>query len=93
LRHVQIARSRTECDEMLALTRKAGQSIVIGGLDGTIPLVTVTILEIREDRIRLGFTASRKIPIHRKEVWIRLQPPGNTALDEGKAVASGSVSL
>jgi len=79
---------------MLALTRKLGQSIVIGGLDGGGPLVTVAILEIQQGRILLGFTTSKEVSIHREEVWIPLQRPGTNSVeffDEQKAVASDSV--
>ena len=52
---------------MLVLTRRANQSIVIGAD------VTVTVLEIRGDQIRLGITAPRDVTVHREEVWIELQ--------------------
>ena len=52
---------------MLVLTRRANQSIVIGAD------VTVTVLEIRGDQIRLGITAPRDVTVHREEVWLELQ--------------------
>ena len=52
---------------MLVLTRRTNQSIVIGAD------VTVTVLEIRGDQIRLGITAPRDVTVHREEVWIELQ--------------------
>jgi carbon storage regulator len=52
---------------MLVLTRRANQSIVIGAD------VTVTVLEIRGDQIRLGITAPKEVAVHREEVWIGLQ--------------------
>ena len=52
---------------MLVLTRRANQSIVIGSD------VTVTVLEIRGDQIRLGITAPRDVTVHREEVWTSLQ--------------------
>ena len=52
---------------MLVLTRRANQSIVIGSD------VTVTVLEIRGDQIRLGITAPRDVTVHREEVWLELQ--------------------
>ena len=53
---------------MLVLSRKCGEKIVIPGLD-----ITLTVLEIRGDRIRLGITAPVGIPVHREEVWQRIQ--------------------
>lgn len=48
---------------MLVLSRKVGESVVVGGN------VTVEVVEIRGDKIRLGFTAPREVPIHRQEVF------------------------
>jgi carbon storage regulator len=47
---------------MLVLTRKHNESIV---LDGNI---VVTVLEVRGNRVRLGITAPREIPIQREEL-------------------------
>ena len=52
---------------MLVLTRRANQSIVIGSD------VTLTVLEIRGDQIRLGITAPREVPVFRKEVYLSIQ--------------------
>ena len=57
---------------MLVLTRRANQSIVIGSD------VTVTVLEIRGDQIRLGITAPRDVTVHREEVWLELQRTTDT---------------
>jgi carbon storage regulator CsrA len=56
---------------MLVLSRKRNESVVIG--DG----VTVTVLEIRCDRARLGIVCPREMSVHRQEVWaaIRGAPP------------------
>ncbi len=47
---------------MLVLARKRGESVVIGND------VTVTVLEVRGDRVKLGFSAPGEVPIHRAEV-------------------------
>jgi carbon storage regulator len=47
---------------MLVLTRRPNQAIVIGGD------VTITVLEVRGDQVRLGITAPREISVHRDEV-------------------------
>jgi carbon storage regulator len=51
---------------MLVLSRKCGESIVIG--NG----ITVTVVDVRGDRVRLGFNAPAEVPIHRKEVQQRI---------------------
>jgi len=48
---------------MLVLSRKRGERIIIGGQ------VEVTVLEVRGDRVKLGFTGPQEIPIHREEVY------------------------
>jgi carbon storage regulator len=51
---------------MLVLSRKKGESIVIG--HG----ITVTLIEIRGDKARLGIDAPKSVPVHREEVWKEL---------------------
>jgi carbon storage regulator CsrA len=58
---------------MLVLTRKKSESIAIGGLNDTRPLVTVTVLEICGGRVRLGFKGDPSVFIHRAELWARIQ--------------------
>jgi carbon storage regulator len=50
---------------MLVLSRKVGEKILIGDN------ITVTVLEVRGDRIRLGLDAPPEVPIHRQEVYER----------------------
>ena len=51
---------------MLVLTRKTGQSIVIG--DG----IEVTVLSVSGDKVRIGVSADKDVPIHRNEVHERI---------------------
>ena len=53
---------------MLVLSRKCGEKIVIPEQN-----VTLTVLGIRGDRIRLGIAAPAGIIVHREEVWQRIQ--------------------
>jgi carbon storage regulator len=48
---------------MLVLSRKSNESIVINNN------ITVTVVEIRGDKVRLGIVAPRDIPVHRLEVF------------------------
>jgi len=52
---------------MLILTRRAGESIMIGDE------VTVTVLGINGNQIRIGIDAPREIAVHRKEVYERIK--------------------
>ncbi|MEV4707732.1 carbon storage regulator CsrA [Actinoplanes sp. NPDC049316] len=52
---------------MLVLTRKAGESVMIGDD------VVVTVLEARGDVIRIGIKAPRDVQVHREEVYQELR--------------------
>ena len=52
---------------MLVLTRARDRSIMVGND------VEIKILDIRGNSVRLGITAPRAIPIHRKEVFEAIQ--------------------
>jgi carbon storage regulator CsrA len=61
---------------MLVLTRKSMESVVIGGSAAVTRLLKVTVLEVRAGRVRLGFEVDADIPVHRLEVWERIQSSG-----------------
>lgn len=48
---------------MLVLSRRKNESIMVG------EEVQIMIIGIRGDKIRLGITAPKSIPVHRKEVY------------------------
>ena len=52
---------------MLALSRKQGESIMIGGD------IEITVLEAKGDQIKLGISARKSIPIYRKEIYNEIQ--------------------
>ncbi|MBU0568674.1 carbon storage regulator CsrA [bacterium] len=52
---------------MLVLARKRDQSIVIGDD------VEVIIVDVHGDQVKLGITAPRHIPVHRKEIYEEIQ--------------------
>ena len=60
---------------MLVLTRKTNQSIMIGDD------VEVSVLAVSRDKIRLGITAPREVPVFRKEVYLSIKGEA----DEAKA--------
>lgn len=52
---------------MLVLSRKVNEAVVIGDD------VSVTVVEIRGDKVRLGFDAPNDVTVHRQEVWFAIQ--------------------
>ena len=58
---------------MLVLSRKNQESVVVGGSDGFQRLVKITVLAIKGGHVKLGFEVDADVPIHRSEVWERIQ--------------------
>ena len=58
---------RLPCCNMLVLTRKTNQSIMIGDD------IEVSVLAVSRDKIRLGITAPREVPVFRKEVYLSIK--------------------
>ena len=52
---------------MLVLSRKKGEKIIIGDN------ITITVVEIRGDKVRLGIEAPREVPVNRQEVHEAIQ--------------------
>ena len=48
---------------MLVLSRKKNESIVIAND------ITIVVVEIRGDKVRLGIEAPKEVPVHRREVF------------------------
>jgi len=58
---------------MLALTRKKGESIMIGDN------IEVVVLGITGEQVRLGIIAPKTVPVHRKEVFEQIQSENKEA--------------
>jgi carbon storage regulator len=52
---------------MLVLSRKKNEKIMIGDH------ITITIVEVRGDRVRLGIEAPKGLAVHRQEVWMAIK--------------------
>lgn len=59
---------------MLALTRKKGESLVVNNN------IEITVLEIRGDQIKIGISASKNVPVYRKEVYLQIQKENEASL-------------
>ena len=57
---------------MLVLSRKSGESVVVGGADGFHRLLRVTVAGIQGAKVKLGFEVDPDVPVHRSEVWERI---------------------
>ncbi len=58
--------SETNGVAMLVLTRKVGERLVINGN------VTVTVLGLRGNQVRIGVAAPLEVPVHREEIYQRI---------------------
>jgi carbon storage regulator len=68
---------------MLVLSRKIQESVVVGGTDLFQRILKVKVLEIRGEKVKLGFDVDPDVPVHRQEVWDRIN--GNGRLDDSTA--------
>ena len=52
---------------MLVLTRKSGEAINVGDE------ITVTVLEVRGNQVRIGIQAPNNVAVHRKELYEKIK--------------------
>jgi carbon storage regulator len=52
---------------MLILTRRAGETIMVGGD------ITITVLGVKGNHVRIGINAPKDVAVHREEIYERIQ--------------------
>ena len=65
---------------MLILTRRVGETLMIGDD------VTVTVLGVKGNQVRIGINAPKDVSVHREEIYerIKAEQQGGTAVKEAK---------
>ena len=60
---------------MLVLSRRRDETIMIGDE------IEVIVVDIRGDKVRLGITAPKSVPVHRKEIYEAIQRENRSAAE------------
>jgi carbon storage regulator len=76
-------RSTTKEWNMLVLSRKKNESIVINDD------ITIVVVEIRGDKVRLGVEAPKEVPVHRREVYDAIKRGESERSSRSSSIESG----
>ena len=58
---------------MLIITRRAGQKVMLGDD------VSINVIEIAGNNVRLGIEAPKEIPVYREEIWLAVKQENESA--------------
>lgn len=71
---------------MLILTRRVGESLMIGDE------INVTVLSIRGNQVRIGVNAPKDVSVHREEIYERIRTEGEVPAAEDDSPEKDSTS-
>ena len=72
---------------MLILTRRVGETIVIGKNE-----ITVTVLGVKGNQVRIGVNAPKDTPVHREEIYQRIERENENKQTDANLAAHNKVA-
>lgn len=65
---------------MLALSRKQGESIMIGND------IEITLIDIKGDQVKIGISAPKSVPVYRKEIYVAIEQENKEAVQSERPI-------
>ena len=62
---------------MLILTRRVGETLMVGDD------VSITVLGVKGNQVRIGINAPKDVPVHREEIYQRIKMEENSSEPDG----------